>query len=746
MLARHLGEKEVESSWRSHARGFQADTVELMLAALFVATNVLLVHTPGSEIDLNREKALGGMLWLLVVLTWFLLRRSYSGAVWLLVLGLGGIAFLFAHWYPAGVALLALPVMLAVGLLGGWQGLLVGLAVSLVLVWRLQQGPTDPIGSDTLIALGLGSTWAGAGLTWAVLRPLHTLLAWSWQYYERAQMLLEQARDRQLELHEVREDLERANRNLARLYQLVIASQKEAEEARRAKEIFVANVSHELRTPLNMIIGFSDLITRVPAVYRKHLPRQLLADVGAIQRNARHLSQLVDDVLDLSKADSDCMSLSMQPCRLRDVCMDAVQAIRALFDAKSLSLEVDVPENLPQVLCDVTRVRQVLLNLLSNAGRVTERGGVRVSAREREGELEVAVADTGPGIPTEDMQHLFEPFRQLERPFHDQSGTGLGLSICKKLIELHGGKVWAESELGVGTTFHFSLPLTQPDEVEASAGRWLSDEWHYRALTRPRRATLPEVRPRVVVVDDDEGTLAALVTQHLGDFEVTVASCMDQAITVLSETPARALIVNERIPGEDRSWQKALQMLPYSLPVATCHVAGGQSASRRLGTFDCLVKPISREQLLKAIESVPHSVDTVLIVDDEPECVQLFARMLESSQRHYSVLRANGGRRAIEIMRTARPDLVLLDLVMPDMDGFQVLAHMRGEPELSDTPVITISARDLLPEPVISDSLTISRPEGLCQSDLLEALETLVQALAPMWRTDGQGPPETPGG
>lgn len=726
-------------AWSDDLLAACVDTMELVLFSLLVVSNLVMAHTPVSDVDLNREKVLGGMLWVLLAVTWHVLRKSYSAAVWLLVGGLSSITILLVHWYPSSGtgALLALPVIVAVAFLGEWQGLGVGLVVSMALRWQLQRVFAGPIRSDALVALG--SVWGSALLTWSALRPLRSLSEWSWRHYDRAQALLEEARERQAELHEVKEDLERANRNLARLNQVVTASQKEAELARQAKENFVANVSHELRTPLNMIIGFSDMISRAPRVYRKGLPRELLADVTAIRRNAKHLSELVDDVLDLSKADSGYMTLSMEPCHPRDLTTDAAQAVGALFVSKKLSMAVDIPEDLPQVYCDVTRIRQVLLNLLSNAGRFTERGGVRVAAMRREGELVISVADTGPGIPAEDIPRLFEPFRQLEMPSRDQSGgTGLGLSICKRLVELHGGRMWAESEVGVGTTFSFSLPIQSPAQAGTPVHRWLGGEWHHRALARPRRVRPAQAEPLVVLVDR-EAALAPLLARHLDGCEVIVARDSGELMSTLQESPARAVIINEATVEQERSWEEILATLPYSLPVLRCRVAGSESTAARLGAFESLMKPVSREELLDAVERVPDSVETILIVDDESECVQLFARMLESGGSGYGLLRANNGKRALEIVRTARPDLVLLDLMMPEMDGFELLSRMHADPGLSKVPIITVSALDLSKEELISESLKLSRPEGLSQRDLLDGVKALVQVIGPTWHTVGQG-------
>jgi len=724
-------------------RGLQAEALPLISVALAVVASLAMVHTPPEVTDLDREKLLAALLLAVAWASWRLVARAYPAAVLLLVGGLSAAILCLARWYPVAHAapLLALPAAVAVAFLGTRSGLACAAALSALLVGLGGGAPGDPATWTALAVI-----WGTVGLAWAALRPLQTVMAWSWASYQQAQRLLEQARDRQVELHQVAEDLQAANRQMARLNELVSINQRIAEEARRAKEAFVANVSHELRTPLNMIIGFSELITQAPQTYRQDLPRELLADVAAIQRNAEHLSKLINDVLDLSKAESEYITLSPQPCSMRSLVEESMQAVRALFDSKGIYLQASVAEGLPPVLCDPTRIRQVLLNLLSNAGRFTERGGVQVTAAAQGNDLVVSVSDTGPGIAKEDLPLLFEPFRQLERPYQErQGGTGLGLSISKRLVELHHGSMWVESQLGVGTTFHFSLPLQQSGPPETGPKQWFNPYWPYQARLRPRRADVQEVPPRLVFVDP-EASLPPLALRRLQDFEISVVKDLQEAQASLRESPARALVINQVGLTEEGLRPEALGALPYNIPVITCRAPGLPSAVQQMGVRKCLIKPVTREALLEAVDAVPGPVRSILVVDDQPEALQLFTRMLTSNGRSYRLMRASDGQRALEILRTRRPDLLLLDLVMPGVDGYQVLAEMRHEPPLAATPVITISAQDPTVEPATSDVLTLSRPAGLSSRDLLDAIRALAQALAPAPPTDDRGLRETPAG
>jgi len=279
----------------------------------------------------------------------------------------------------------------------GWPGALLSGGLVTVLVGWLTLSPAIsafPPTYGTVITTGAAITGV---IGWVATRSLLTVTQWSLFSLERAQQKVKEARDQRLELKQVQQDLILATSELARLSDRLKALHQVAEEARRAKEAFVANVSHELRTPLNMIIGFSEMITELPQVYGAKLPPALLADVAAIQRNSQHLAKLVDDVLDLSQVEAGRMALSKEWASLQEVTDEAALAVRALFESKGLYLETAVPTDLPRAFCDSTRIRQVVLNLLSNAGRLTAQGGVRVSAQSAKGEVVVSVADTGPG-------------------------------------------------------------------------------------------------------------------------------------------------------------------------------------------------------------------------------------------------------------------------------------------------------------------------------------------------------------
>ena len=333
------------------------------------------------------------------------------------------------------------------------------------------------------------------------------------------------------------------------------------------------------------------------------------------------------------------MALSREWASLHEIVTAAIGAVRTLFDSKGLYLDADVPADLAPLFCDSTRVHQVVLNLLGNAGRLTECGGVRIRAWQEQDEIVVSVADTGPGIAPEDQARLFEPFQQLDAFIRRRhGGSGLGLCISRRFVEMHGGRMWLESKPGVGTVFFFALPLATATAVAVSEGnsalRWINpySEHEYRLRTRRSMAPPPEVVPRYVLLEE-EGALQRLFGRYLDGVELALAEEPSQALVELDRSPAQALIVNappsEQLPPPlDKPGA-----LPYGTPAIACWVPGEDEAARRLGVVRYLVKPISRETLLSTLDQLDLQIRTILLVDDEPEARQLFTRILTSAER-----------------------------------------------------------------------------------------------------------------
>ncbi|MGQ9682017.1 MAG: ATP-binding protein [Anaerolineae bacterium] len=662
--------------------------------------------------------------------------HSHHAGAWMLIGGCAATTLAAVRVLPQSnlAVLLPLSAGMATFLIGLRAGSAVAFALSIALFIAAPPSGRGSTGAylPTVIAI-----WATALLIWVARRPMLMAVEWAWASYDHARGLLEEARDQRLELKQARDDLAAANRELARLSERLSVLYQMAERARRAKEEFVANVSHELRTPLNMIIGFSEMIAQSPELYGE-LPAMLLADIRAIQRNAQHLSSLVDDILDLSQVETDHVVLAFDTVSLPSVIESAVEAVRSFFDSKGLYLETEVPADLPLLVCDATRIRQVVLNLLSNAGRFTERGGVRVDVVREPQQVIVRVADTGPGIQREWQERVFEPFEQLDASIRrHHGGSGLGLSISKRFVELHGGRMWLESEPGRGTVFSFSLPLeasAPPGRMVDRFSRWFSPYHEYEPRSRPSKAPVPEVRPRLLVLEQGD-SLQRLLRRYASEAEVLPVHDANEALRTLRHSPAQALVVNTPLLRELTAPLEPLTSLPYDTPAVFCWVPGSNEAALEFGVAAHIVKPVRREALISSLEGLGEDVHTLLLVDDDAEALQLLARMA-SSFRRYRVLLAHSGQEALELLRTRRPDAMMLDLMMPEMDGFAVLRAKGADPNLRDIPVIVVSARETMGDMVLSNALAItrSRLSGVSLIGCIQAISASLspQPLAPM--------------
>lgn len=661
---------------------------------------------------------------------WWSYTRWPALSRWLVLLTVTVTCGLAYWWIGAPIlwVLLILPPLLAVALTGLSAGLIVaGLETLYLLMGRFEDGA---LAAADLVIL-LIALWGTVAVGGALLHEARRALGWSWRQVEQNQQEVEGARDRQLQLNQVLADLAHANEQLTRLNQLAQRLRQEAEEARHAKAQFVANVSHELRTPLNMIIGFSEIMLQAPESYGRRVPPALLADLTVIHRNAEHLSALINDVLDLSQIEAGEMAITRTSVDFAELIASAITAARPLFDSKQLYLRSTVAADLPPVNCDPTRMREVLLNLLSNAGRFTEQGGVEIRAERQNGSLTVAVADTGAGIPADGLTKLFQPFFQLDSSLHRRNGgTGLGLSICKRFIELHEGKIWVESQPNQGTTFFFSLPLGEPAAVDETFLRGLTPDWEHYQRTRPSVAPMAQIRPRLVVLES-EAVLQRLLDRYWHQVETVGVADLAAAQAELARAPAQALLINQPSVSaalEDLSLAAAL---PAGLPALICSIPGLEQHALELGATQLLVKPVTQATLLAALARLGIHEGTILIVDDEPDALQLFGRMLTSAEHSHRILLARDGYEALEILAEVRPAVILLDLIMPNLDGFQLLAVRSRDPVLAAIPVIVISAQDPTRQPIVSNALAITKGGGLSMRQLLQSIEFVATQLTP---------------
>lgn len=720
---------------RTAVDGLRAEIEELKSGALWLSVApvtpiAFAIYVFAARLPDPATATLPGVILLLLApAVWWLVHKShYRVAALALVCGLFCANLLLIHWRvpEEAVMFLALPAGLAAVLLGIPFGAAAAVACCLFLLFGVSQ--VDAV----LRIVAAVNLWATLWMIWLSARPLLLARQWFASNYELSRAALEKSRDYQFQLRQALDDLTEAHHQLTQLNRLAHDLRHQADEARRAKEQFVANVSHELRTPLNMIIGFSEMALNSPATYGPDIPQSLLADLEIVLRNSQHLSSLIDDVLDLSQIEAGQMALMKEGAALNEIVDEAVTAVRPLFNSKGLTLRRDIPRNLPALYCDRVRIRQVLLNLLSNAGRFTERGGVQVCARLEEQAIIVSVADTGPGIGADEISEIFKPFQQVDGSVQRHwAGSGLGLSVSKHFVELHKGRMWLESEPGQGATFYFRLPLEEAVSAEDDVMmRFFSPYSTY--VERSRIPSLPATadRPRLIVVEVGSA-LIRLLSRYLDSAEIVPAASAEEALEAIAAFPAQALLVNAASVGESLDRIENEIALPFGLPVLVCSLPGPGDAADSLGAHDYLIKPISRDDLLAALDRLDNEIKTILIVDDEPDVLRLFRRMLASAGRNYRVLRASSAAQARQIMADTKPDVVLSDLVMPEQDGYQLIAEMKADPALRDIPIVVTSARDPSSQPTVSKSLAVVRGGGIAIPQLLTAVSTLVDALSP---------------
>lgn len=668
------------------------------------------------------------LIFFLTLLAWSLDHWQPDLGRWGTMIILVNIVYWGHIWLqlPEFLAFLVIPTALAAALISLPAALIIAIGETLLLLISKMMIPELELSA---LVISLVSVWIILGVMALIYRPVNHVAGWAWNYFQKAQGFLAEAQAHRGRLEQTLADLAQANLQMTQLNILAQGLRRAAEESRRAKEEFVANVSHELRTPLNMIIGFSETILQSPGAYGKKIPPALLADLMVIYRNAEHLSELINDVLDLSQIDAERMALTKEQTQFSEIIEEAIMAIRPLYISKGLYLEMDIPDNLPPIFCDRTRIREVLLNLLSNAGRFTERGGVYLRTWLEGNGLVTSVADSGPGIAAKDLDKVFQPFQQLDSSIRRRyGGTGLGLTISERFIQLHGGKIWVESIEGAGTTFFFRLPMAPAALSGDSFLGEVTPDWEYLQRTHPYAGPKPVVRPRFVILETGN-TLHRLLSRYWDKAETVRVASLEEAIAELVHLPAQALLINETSTAKALEYLNLSQTLPNNTPLITCSIPRLDELDP-LGASVRLVKPIFRETLRDALDQLNVKEGTILIIDDEPDALQLFRRMITSLERDYQILLARDGQEALTILQESCPQVILLDLVMPNMDGFQLLELRRQQPRLREIPVVIISARDPAGQPIVSNMVAATLGGGLSVGQLLAGIQAFSKVLA----------------
>ena len=507
------------------------------------------------------------------------------------------------------------------------------------------------------------------------------------QEWKQAQDESRRAREAELQLLEHEKELVRAR--------------DAAEDANRAKSQFLANMSHELRTPLNAIIGYSEMLQEASEDVGQE---DFIPDLKKIHGAGKHLLHLINDILDLSKIEAGKMSLFVESFDVGNLVQEVATTVHPLIQNNANLMEVQMGDALGSMNSDVTKVRQCLFNLLSNASKFTEKGVIRlrVSREASAGGdmLQFEVSDSGVGISREQLAKLFQAFSQADASTtRKYGGTGLGLALTRRFCQMMGGDVVVTSDVGKGSTFTIRLPADAPAPVQAApAGAGLAAGVAERTVPVPSR----DGRDTILVVDD-EASARDLMTHHLvrEGFHVVTASNGQEALQLARQIRPSAVTLDVMMPGMD-GWAVLTALKKDTelcdIPVLMCTMLDDRNMALSLGASEFLDKPIDRDRLKRVLRRYSNGSKRgrVLLVEDDAGTREMMARVLD--KEGWIVAEAENGRVALQSVARERPDLILLDLMMPEMDGFAFAQELRSVEAHRSIPIIVLTAKELTAE------------------------------------------------
>ncbi len=488
-------------------------------------------------------------------------------------------------------------------------------------------------------------------------------------------------------------------------------------EADRAKSEFISTVSHELRTPMTAIKGYTDLIYggAVGALNdnQKHF-------LSVIKNNTDRLIALINDLLDISRIETGRVRFEPAPVKLGEIVADVVEAMAAHAEEQGLALTYEVDAGLPEVMGDRDRLYQVLTNLVGNAINYTPEGSVTVEVNNVGMAVQISVRDTGIGIKAEDIGRIFDRFYRADDPIvQEASGTGLGLPIVKMFVEMHGGRVWVDSEKGKGSSFTFILPVPG-------------------AELKPKEAKSlipPPIMAKTVLVVDDDTDIAQLIRLQLesNGYHVLTASRGQQAIEIIERDEVDLIVLDRLLPDVDgMALLDTLKADPSTaeIPIIMLTIIEDDGDAVARGASAYLVKPVNEQLLLDQIEAVLTRQGRLLIVEDDEDTVDMLARALR--RVGFSTETARDGYEALAAARRIRPDVILLDLRLPGMDGYEALSHLKRSIVTSTIPIIAISAHVTNPEVerkrLIMLGATDFLPKPLAVEQLIAMVDRVIKA------------------